>query len=672
MNIKAPTSWIPKTVLFTVLLLLPVGRLQNTFSQNVFYVDTWFDDGDANPGDGVCATAASECTLRAAIEEANSLPNAGEPDVISFEQIPLIGGVAVIVPQSGLEVFESVVINGTTASGEIILDGADSSFGIVLLRDESTIKGLTFINFSTALFIVGNNNAVKQNYFGATRDGTDFPNGTSVVVSGENNKIGGVGEVSSFYDMGNGNVIVNSVYEGIHVSGNGNILQRNFIGLDLNGQNKGNINMGIYCTIGQGNVFGGPSPAHGNRVGYNGLDGFFIEAGVALYDCDNSFIRNNYIGTDHAGRNLGNGGAGIYLRGESDENRIGGNQGRGNVIGFNETGIYVEDSSNNTIQGNYIGVNRDGEPVGNADSGIAFLTDYDDVVFNVIGYTVDDTLPLDLEKGNSIAYNGGPGITFLDQTAIANPIRGNALYDNGGLGIDLGGDGQSLNDLNDVDTGTNRLQNYPEILRAFYRAGNNIIAIEFTVSAHELYAAYPLTIDAYIADDANSGEGKTYIGSVSYENPDSVGTFEIPADNVSWSLDDVIVLTATDADHNTSEFSPASTPLSDGDGGPLSSVNVESRDLLKETPAGFTLSQPYPNPFNPQSTFTLSISEPGAVRITMHDVQGRQVAALHDGYLSAGTVHTFTIDGSFLASGTYLLRVEGAYFTQTRRLSLLK
>ena len=37
-------------------------------------VDSPLDLGDANPGDGDCATTESTCTLRAAIEEANAYP----------------------------------------------------------------------------------------------------------------------------------------------------------------------------------------------------------------------------------------------------------------------------------------------------------------------------------------------------------------------------------------------------------------------------------------------------------------------------------------------------------------------------------------------------------------------------------------------------------------------
>src|SRR4029079_11528483 len=45
-----------------------------------FVVDSAAADVDADPGDAVCATAAGECTLRAAIQEANAL--AGDDEIV--------------------------------------------------------------------------------------------------------------------------------------------------------------------------------------------------------------------------------------------------------------------------------------------------------------------------------------------------------------------------------------------------------------------------------------------------------------------------------------------------------------------------------------------------------------------------------------------------------------
>ncbi len=43
-------------------------------SAATFRVDDASDAVDLTPGDGVCATAGSVCTLRAAVQEANALP----------------------------------------------------------------------------------------------------------------------------------------------------------------------------------------------------------------------------------------------------------------------------------------------------------------------------------------------------------------------------------------------------------------------------------------------------------------------------------------------------------------------------------------------------------------------------------------------------------------------
>src|SRR5213078_2294315 len=45
-----------------------------------FSVNTTFDATDANPGDGICATATGSCSLRAAIQETNASPG---PDTIT-------------------------------------------------------------------------------------------------------------------------------------------------------------------------------------------------------------------------------------------------------------------------------------------------------------------------------------------------------------------------------------------------------------------------------------------------------------------------------------------------------------------------------------------------------------------------------------------------------------
>ncbi|MCA9773195.1 MAG: right-handed parallel beta-helix repeat-containing protein, partial [Myxococcales bacterium] len=62
-----------KSLLYTTAILLSVVAAAHGAT---FIVDSTIDAVDAVPGDGVCATASAECTLRAAISEANALPGA--------------------------------------------------------------------------------------------------------------------------------------------------------------------------------------------------------------------------------------------------------------------------------------------------------------------------------------------------------------------------------------------------------------------------------------------------------------------------------------------------------------------------------------------------------------------------------------------------------------------
>ncbi len=56
---------------------------------------------------------------------------------------------------------------------------------------------------------------------------------------------------------------------------------------------------------------------------------------------------------------------------------------------------------------------------------------------------------------------------------LGNSIRGNSIFGNGGLGIDLAGDGVTLNDPADADDGPNNLQNYPML--SFVLSGDSTV-----------------------------------------------------------------------------------------------------------------------------------------------------------------------------------------------------
>ncbi|HYE96905.1 MAG TPA: T9SS type A sorting domain-containing protein [Rubricoccaceae bacterium] len=89
-------------------------------------------------------------------------------------------------------------------------------------------------------------------------------------------------------------------------------------------------------------------------------------------------------------------------------------------------------------------------------------------------------------------------------------------------------------------------------------------------------------------------------------------------------------------------------------------------------PGSHLLTEAYPNPFNPQATFTLSVAQGQHVRVALYDALGREVAVLFDGEVEADQARAFTIDGSGLPSGLYVYRAVGEGFADAGRVMLVK
>jgi hypothetical protein len=83
------------------------------------------------------------------------------------------------------------------------------------------------------------------------------------------------------------------------------------------------------------------------------------------------------------------------------------------------------------------------------------------------------------------------------------------------------------------------------------------------------------------------------------------------------------------------------------------------------------LERPYPNPFADATTVGYTLPNAGPVRLVVYDLLGREVAVLVDGVQEAGP-HTARFDGSALASGLYLVRLDADGVTTTHRVSLAR
>ena len=88
-------------------------------------------------------------------------------------------------------------------------------------------------------------------------------------------------------------------------------------------------------------------------------------------------------------------------------------------------------------------------------------------------------------------------------------------------------------------------------------------------------------------------------------------------------------------------------------------------------PTTFDLAQNFPNPFNPSTEITFSLTESMPIRLTVFDMLGRALNVLADGQYSAGQ-HTVQFDATHLPSGQYIYRIETPDGASTRIMSLLK
>ncbi|RJP81326.1 MAG: T9SS C-terminal target domain-containing protein [Candidatus Zixiibacteriota bacterium] len=88
-------------------------------------------------------------------------------------------------------------------------------------------------------------------------------------------------------------------------------------------------------------------------------------------------------------------------------------------------------------------------------------------------------------------------------------------------------------------------------------------------------------------------------------------------------------------------------------------------------PADYALGAAHPNPFNPETVISYKLKALNYVQLKVYDTAGREVRTLVDGWKEAGA-HEVTLDGTGLASGVYLVRMEAGDFVQTRKVILLK
>lgn len=85
----------------------------------------------------------------------------------------------------------------------------------------------------------------------------------------------------------------------------------------------------------------------------------------------------------------------------------------------------------------------------------------------------------------------------------------------------------------------------------------------------------------------------------------------------------------------------------------------------------FSLSQNFPNPFNPSTVISYQLAVIGFVTLKVYDILGREVATLVNEEKSAGE-YEVEFDGSALTSGIYFYQLKAGEYSETRKMVLLK
>ncbi len=223
-------------------------------------------------------------------------------------------------------------------------------------------------------------------------------------------------------DPNAGNIISGNVGLGIIAENNANriTIKGNLIGTDRTGTIAlGNQQGGLRLRDVRDSVIGGAEPEARNLISGNGGIGLALTGSSAT----RNVIQGNYIGLDRdGGLALGNSDAGVLI--EASNNRIGGTgAGEGNVISGNRTtGLRIRTgaAASNIVQGNYIGTDQTGQQIlGNGEDGV--------LLFNAPRNVIGGTEP---NAGNVIAGNQRHGIVIQGDQAPGNTVQGNYIGTN--------------------------------------------------------------------------------------------------------------------------------------------------------------------------------------------------------------------------------------------------
>ncbi len=316
------------------------------------------------------------------------------------------------------------------------------------------------------------------------------------------------GQIQGLAINGEGDYAVR-IYSTNPSTDSGATVSGNFVGTDISGTLAMGYHHGVWVTT-SGNLVGGTRPEDRNVVSGNSNVGIWLGTGS-----NSNVIQGNFIGVARDGTSpLGNHQSGIHVNNLVDQQVIGGAQpGAGNVIAHNiGRGINLSSDTaiGTLIQGNVIHSNTtDGLLVG----GDGTLVIGNHVHSNQgHGIVTGSAATSPRYEANTIDHNGLNGIHHNGSGGV---ISANSISSNGGLGIDLVGGtedefGVTANDLGDMDTGPNDLQNFP-VLQSIVATDHGTV-INATINSKPNTTYQVEFFSSSQVDASGHGEGEVYLG----------------------------------------------------------------------------------------------------------------------------------------------------------------
>ncbi len=437
----------------------------------VFTVNGAGDRPDTNPGDGVCYTGilvtdgtlfADECTLRAAIEEANATVST-DPILIRFrvfagpggsevapgvwritlaydgadadtdvDPLPVISHPQVTVDaltQSGASCGDLVA--GTPHDLRVVLDGSQTTGNInnpapgsgLRSNRDIVVRGLVVQHFAWGfgIYLTASDALIECNYVG-----TDY---TGEVAAGNGDGIYAGGTVRN-------NLVSGNFYYGIFPRPftSGSTFSRNLVGSDDDGNEPlGNGRYGFYIAS-TDNVITTNLVAATSSISVG--EGITLDE-EPLFDsgivASGNVLTNNTVGLTRTRGNgagdMGNARVGIWLRGGAHDNDIGlpgngnfiANHANENAAGVGPAAIRLdgEGTDDNRIRGNIIGLTASGNAAPN-NNGVQHSLSSASGTPN--GTVIGGSAP---GAGNIIASSVRRGIYLIEATNVR--IEGNTI-----------------------------------------------------------------------------------------------------------------------------------------------------------------------------------------------------------------------------------------------------